>query len=379
MLRKKMVLTLCMTLTLGVLSGCAAKGADSSEIKIGVVIPLTGEISTYGQSGKNGLELYAEEVNKAGGVLGKNIKFVYADDEGKAANSVTAAQKLINNDKVVSIIGPWTSGCAISAGPVINQSKIPMVTGTATNPKVTDAGEYVFRSCFQDPFQGTVTSKFAYEDLKAKTAAVLYNNGDDYSSGLEENFKNNFEKLGGKVVSVETYGKGDQDFNAQLTKIKPLNPDVIFLPDYYGTVALIAKQARNLGITSTFVGTDGWDSSSLSEIGGTAVNGAYFSNHYSPDDTSKEVADFKKAYEEKYKTVPDTMAVLNYDAAKITVEAIKAAGKLDSTAIKEALKKTDTTTVSGKVSFDEKRNAVKSAVIVKVEGNKNTFVKRINP
>jgi branched-chain amino acid transport system substrate-binding protein len=254
-----------------------------------------------------------------------------------------------------------------------------MVTGTATNPKVTESGEYTFRTCFQDPFQGTVTSKFASETLKAKTAVVLYDNGNDYSSGLAENFKKSFEKLGGKVVASETYSKGDQDFSAQLTKVKPLNADVMFLPDYYGTVALIAKQARSLGVTSTFVGTDGWDSSDLYKIGGKAVDGAYFSNHYSPDDTSKEVTDFKKAYNDKYKAVPDTMAVLNYDAAKILLEAIKAAGKTDGDAVKEALKKTNLSVVSGKVSFDANRNAVKSAVMVKVQGDKNTFVERVNP
>jgi branched-chain amino acid transport system substrate-binding protein len=379
MLKRKIALALSMMLTLGVMAGCGKASSSSGDIKIGVILSLTGDIATYGQSGKNGLEILQEEVNKSGGVLGKNIKFVFEDDESKATTSVTAAQKLINNDKVVGIVGPLTSGQSSSVGPIANQFKVPMITGTATNPKVTDSGEYVFRSCFQDPFQGIVTSKFAVEDLKAKTAAILFDNGNDYSSGLAENFKANFEKLGGKVVASENYNKGEQDFNAQLTKLKALNPEVLFLPDYYGTVALVAKQARALGMTSTFVGGDGWDSSDLFKIGGEAVNGAYFSNHYSPEDTSKEVTDFKKSYEDKFKTTPDTMAVLNYDAGKILVEAIKAAGKTDGESVKEALKKTNITVVSGKISFDEKRNAVKSAVIVKVEGDKTKFTKRVNP
>ncbi|GLC31600.1 ethanolamine utilization protein EutJ [Clostridium omnivorum] len=361
------------------MAGCSKASSNSNEIKIGAILSLTGDVATYGQSAKNGLEILQEEVNKSGGVLGKNIKFVFEDDESKPATSATAAQKLINNDKVVGIVGPLTSSQCSSVGPIANQFKVPMVTGTGTNPKVTDSGEYVFRSCFQDPFQGVVTSKFAFESLKAQTAAVLFDNGNDYSSGLAQNFKSNFEKLGGKVVASENYNKGEQDFNAQLTKLKALNPQVLFLPDYYGTVALIAKQARALGITSTFVGGDGWDSADLFKIGGEAVNGAYFSNHYSPEDTSKEVTDFKKSYEDKYKTTPDTMAVLNYDAGKILVEAIKAAGKTDGDSIKEALKKTNVTVVSGKVSFDEKRNAVKSAVIVKVDGDKTKFTLRVNP
>ncbi|WP_264850932.1 ABC transporter substrate-binding protein [Clostridium omnivorum] len=379
MVKKRIALALSMMLTLGVMAGCSKASSNSNEIKIGAILSLTGDVATYGQSAKNGLEILQEEVNKSGGVLGKNIKFVFEDDESKPATSATAAQKLINNDKVVGIVGPLTSSQCSSVGPIANQFKVPMVTGTGTNPKVTDSGEYVFRSCFQDPFQGVVTSKFAFESLKAQTAAVLFDNGNDYSSGLAQNFKSNFEKLGGKVVASENYNKGEQDFNAQLTKLKALNPQVLFLPDYYGTVALIAKQARALGITSTFVGGDGWDSADLFKIGGEAVNGAYFSNHYSPEDTSKEVTDFKKSYEDKYKTTPDTMAVLNYDAGKILVEAIKAAGKTDGDSIKEALKKTNVTVVSGKVSFDEKRNAVKSAVIVKVDGDKTKFTLRVNP
>jgi branched-chain amino acid transport system substrate-binding protein len=379
MLKRKIALGLSALLSIGILSGCGAKSSSSDEIKIGFVGPLTGEIATFGQSAKNALTILEEEANKNGGVLGKKIKFIYQDDEGKPAGSASVAQKLINNDKVVAIVGPQTSGTSSSVAPITEKLKVPMVTGSATNPKVTEAGTFTFRACFVDPFQGLVNAKFAAEDLKAKTAAVLFNNGDDYSSGLADNFIKNFEKLGGKVVASETYNKGDQDFNAQLTKIKPQNPDVLFLPDYYGTVALIAKQARSLGIQSTFMGGDGWDSEKLYEIGGTAVNGAYFSNHYSADDTSKEVTDFKKAYQAKFNSVPDTMAVLNYDAARIIIEAIKTAGKTDPVAIKDAIYKTNLTGVSGKITLDEKRNAVKSAVVVKVEGNKNTFVKRIQP
>lgn len=376
--KKKVCLALTAVLAIGLLAGCAKK-PDSSSVNIGVILPLTGDVAAYGQSAKNGLEMLKEEANNAGGILAKKVNFIYGDDEAKASSATIVAQKLINNDKVVSLVGPLTSTSCIAVGPIAQNAKIPMITGSGTNTKVTSAGDFIFRSCFQDPFQGVVTSKFALEDLKAKTAVILFNNGNDYSKGLADNFKLNFEKNGGKVVATETYNDGDQDFNAQLTKVKPNNADILFLPDYYSTVGLIAKQARAVGIKSTFLGGDGWDSSKLYEIGGEAVKGAYFSNHYSADDTSKEVTDFKKAYEAKYKVAPDAMAVLYYDAGKILFEAIKKAGKTDGSAIRDALKQTDITVVAGKVKFDENRNAIKSAVIVKVEGATNKFVKKINP
>ncbi|MDP4146307.1 MAG: ABC transporter substrate-binding protein [Bacillota bacterium] len=377
MLKKKIALALSLVMAVGLFSGCGANSSTSSsdEIKIGVVLALTGDVSTYGQSGKNGLELLQEETNKNGGILGKKVKFVYEDSEGKPASAANATQKLIDNDKVVAIVGPLTSSECISAGPIAVQNKIPMVTGTGTNPKVTDAGDYVFRTCFIDPYQGTVISNFAAQDLKAKTAAILFDNGNDYSKGLSEYFQKNFEQKGGKIIASETYNKGDQDFNAQLTKIKPLNPDVILLPDYYGTVGVIAKQARAMGIKATFLGGDGWDSADLYKIGGTAVEGSYFSDHYSPDNDSPEVVQFTKDYKTKYNTTPDAMAVLNYDAGKVLLESIKAAGKTDGDSIKDALKKADVKAVCGEIKFDDKRNAVKSAVIIKAEDGKNKFVK----
>ena len=376
---KKLTVLLSALMAVSLFSGCGKTAGKSDELKIGAVVPLTGEVSTYGQSSKNALDILMEETNKNGGVLGKKIKFIYEDDEGKPPTSANAGQKLINNDKVVAIVGSLTSGCSNALAPVAVQNKIPMITGASTDPKVTEAGEYVFRACFIDPFQGTILAKFAAEDLKVKTAAILYDNGSDYSKGLAEYFNKDFEKLGGKVVASETYNKGDQDFNAQLTKIKGTNPDVILLPDYYGTVANIAKQARALGIKATFLGGDGWDSTKLFDIGKEAVEGAYFTNHYSSEDTSPDVVEFKKAYEERFKTAPDTFAVLSYDAGKILLKAIEKAGKTDGQSIKEALKNTNLKVLTGQISFDQNRNAIKSAVIIKVEGGKNKFFKKINP
>ena len=377
MFKKKIALGLSLALVAGIVAGCGS-GSNSSVIKIGVVLPLTGSVSTYGQSAKNGLMLLQDQVNKDK-VNGKTVQFVFGDDENKTSSAVNVGQKMINDDKVVAIVGPLTSTCANALAPIAQQNKIPMITGTGTNPKITQAGDYVFRTCFIDPFQGTVISKFATGDLNAKTAAILYDNGNDYSKGLADYFKKGFEAAGGKIVASETYNTNDQDFNAQLTKIKPSNPDVLLLPDYYGTVGLIAKQARALGIKATFLGGDGWDSADLYKVGGDAVNGSYFSNHYSPDDTSPEVVKFISDFKAKYNVVPDAMAVLNYDAGKVLIDSIKSAGKDDPDSIKEALKKYNGTVVSGKITFDSNRNAVKSAVIIKVDNGKNTFVKKVNP
>ncbi|HEX3018626.1 MAG TPA: ABC transporter substrate-binding protein, partial [Caproicibacter sp.] len=306
--------------------------------------------------------------------------FLIQDDEGKAASAVTVGQKLINSDKVVAIVGPLTSTCANSLAPICQQYSIPMVTGTGTNTKITEAGDFIFRTCFIDPFQGKVMAKFSSDDLKAKTAAILFNNGDDYSKGLADAFKAAFTAKGGTIVASETYNTGDKDFNAQLTKIAPKNPDVMFLPDYYSTVAVIAKEARSAGIKSTFLGGDGWDSSELFSIGGDSVNAAYFSNHYAADDTSKEVVEFIKEFKAKYNNeVPDAMAALNYDAGKVLLECIKKAGSTDANAIKDALKNYDGTVVSGHIKFNEKRDAVKAAVIIKTDGGKEKFFKKIQP
>jgi len=371
-----------ITLLVTSVTGCGSKtsSADAKEIKIGAMLPLTGDIATFGQSAKNALELVADEVNKKGGIDGKTVKFVYQDDENKPASSANVTQKLINDEKVVALIGSIGSTCSIADGPIATENKIPMITPTSTNPKVTtDGGEYVFRACFIDPFQGTVLAKFASQDLKATTAAVLYDAANDYSKGLAEYFKANFEKAGGKVVAYETYNTGDQDFNAQLTKIKGTNPQVLLIPDYYQTVGIIAKQARSTGITATFLGGDGWDSPDLFKIGGDAVNNGYFSNHYSPDDSSKEVQDFIATYKAKYNATPDALAALSYDAAKILLNAIDKADSLDGAKIVEALKATNGTFVSGAVTYDKDRNPVKGAVIIKTENGKQKFEKKVNP
>jgi len=381
MFKKKISLLLSMAMTVGLLAGCGAKAADTTgDIKIGVVLPLTGAVSSFGKSGQNGIKLLEDQVNKAGGINGRNVKFFFEDDEGKPDVATTVGTKLISNDNVVAIVGPLTSGSAIALGPIATQSKIPMITGTGTNPDVTiKGGEYVYRACFIDPFQGTVLAKFAAGDLKAKTAAILYDNGNDYSKGLAEFFEKNFIAAGGKIVAKETYATNDKDFKAQLTKIKPTKPDVILLPDYYSTVGNIAKQARAIDITVPLLGGDGWDSADLFKVGGTAVNGCYLSDHYSAQDTAAIAVAFRKEYKAKYNLEADAMAVLNYDAAKIMVEAIRTSGKTDGPSIIAALAKTNIEVVSGNVTFDKNRDAIKGAVILKIENAKFNFVKKLVP
>ena len=388
-MKKVMCVLTAVFFALAMLVGCGAKeeitadaggAAEAEVIKVGAIFPLTGENATFGESSKNGIELLVDQINSAGGIDGKMLEVIFEDGESKPANSANVAQKLINNDEVIALLGPVTSKCGLAVGPIATQNQIPMITSTGTNPKVTlDGGDYVFRACFIDPFQGTVLATLAKEELGAVKAAVLYDVANDYSKGLADFFKEGFEGLGGEVVAFETYNTGDTDFNAQLTKIKGMEPDVLLLPDYYNTVGLIAKQARAIGIDAAFLGGDGWDSPDLFAVGGDAVNGSYFSNHYSPDDTSELVVEFRKAYEEKYKAVPDAMAALAYDAGKILVTAIEQAGSTEGPALIEALKTAEVDAVSGKIKYDENRNPVKEAAIIEIKDGAQSFFKKVSP
>ncbi|KPU44070.1 leucine-, isoleucine-, valine-, threonine-, and alanine-binding protein precursor [Oxobacter pfennigii] len=398
-MRKKSSILLSFMLVLAlVLTACSGQGGSNNnnpttaptggasaglgaEVKIGAVLPMTGDVATFGKSSKQGLDLLIEQYNANGGINGSKIVLVVEDDENKPESGVAALQKLINNDKVVGVVGSVASKVTLAMAPVATQSKVPMVSSSSTNPGVTAlaGNEYAFRACFIDPFQGTVIAKFASETLKAKTAAVLYDVANDYTVGLAEFFTAAFEAAGGKVVSSQSYNTGDTDFNAQLTTIKPLNPDVLILTDYYQTVGLIAKQARNLGITGTFLGGDGWDSPDLVTIAGDSIEGGYFSNHYSSEDTSPEVTQFLNDYKAKYNETPDALAALAYDAGKMLLEAIKKANSTDGAAIVEALKATDMTSVTGTIKLDENRNPVKPAVMIQIKDGKQAFASKVNP
>ena len=366
----------CVLVAGAILSSC---GGGSAEIKIGNINPITGEAASYGVSTKNGAALAIKEANDAGGVLGKKIKLIYADDKGDPAEGAVAYTKLIQQDKVIAILGTTTSRSALAGAPICQDAKIPMITPTATNEKVTAVGDYIFRGCFIDSFQGTVAAKYVATDLKAKTAGIIFDVGNDYSRGLEDTFKTTFEAAGGKVVVAEGHPTGAVDFKAQLTKIVQAKPDVLYIPDFYNDVGLIAKQARELGYTGPFVGGDGWDSPELAKIGGDAIEGGIFTNHYSKDDTRPVVQNFVAKYKAAYGTDPDAFAVLAYDSGKILIDAIKRADSTDGAKIRDALAATKLDAVTGTISYDANRNPVKSAVIVQMKGGVQVYRATVNP
>lgn len=362
------------------LIGCGSTDSDSEVIKIGGIGPLTGSASTYGNSVKEGASLLEKEINDAGGINGKKIEFIFEDDGATADGAMQAFNKLVDKDGVCAILGGVTSGATLAIAKNSTERQIPMITPTGTEPSITnEGGEYMFRGCFIDSFQGEILAKYTKENLNKKTAAVLYNAGSDYSIGIAKAYKETLEKNGGTVVEYLSYNDGDTDFKAQLTKIKGSNPDVIVLPDYYNVVGLIAKQARDISITSQLLGGDGWDSEELVSIGGSAVDGAIYINHYYSGDTSEIVKNFVDSYKKEYSKEPDSFAALGYDSAKILVEAIKNADSTDGAKIKDELAKIEIETVTGKISFNEERSAIKGAAVIKLDGENKVLADKINP
>ncbi len=362
------------------LTSCGKK--ETNEIVIGGIFPLSGGVAVYGVECKNGIDLAIEEINAAGGVNGKNIVLISEDDEGNPDKTVNAYQKLTSKDGVKLIIGSLTSGCTQAITNRAQAQKVVQIAPAATAPAITDAGDFIFRTCYTDPFQGKVGGKFASEDLGAKTAAILYDTGNDYSVGLTENFEAAFTAAGGTIVSKEAYTTNDKDFNAQLTKIKSANPDVIYLPDYYNVVALISKQLRAQGINVPIIGADGWDGI-LGNAGDEVLNG-FYSNHYAVDSTSASVQNFVKAFNAKYSKDPNAFAALGYDSVYLLKDAILKAGSADSVAVKDALSSISGEYVTGNLSFDAKHNPVKSAVMLEIvkadDGSLKTVYKTtVNP
>lgn len=366
-------------------AGCG--GGASNDIKIGVVYELTGGTASFGQAASNGAKLAFKEINAKGGLLGKKITVVSADNKSEPAESTNAMTKVITQDKVIAVTGFTTSSNGIAGSTVAEANKIPFVAAATTNPKVTvdektgKAKDYTFRVCFIDPFQGTVGANFALNTLKVKKVAVLIDNSSDYSKGLAQFFKTAFTKGGGTILAEEAYLQKDQDFKTILTKIKALNPEMIYVPGYYEEVGKIVKQARELGVNVPVVGGDGWDSPKLSEIAGAAaLNNTYFTNHYSVEDTSPKSKAFVEAYKKEYGLVPDAMAVLGYDAAYVLADAIKRANSTESAKIREALAATkDFEGVTGKLTLNATHDAVKSAVIIAFKDGKQVYKSTVNP
>lgn len=361
MYKKLFALVVVVALVGSLFAGC---GAGGGTIKIGTIQPISGQIAAFGTQSRDAINMAVEEINASGGVLGKKLEVVVEDDEATPDKTVNAFKKLVTQDKVVGLVGALTSKCSLSITKEAQQRKIVMISPTSTNDTVTDAGDYIFRACYNDSFQGVVVAQFAAKTLKAKTAAILFDNTNDYSKGLKENFKKKFEELGGKTVE-ESYATSDKDFNAQLTKIKGTNPDVLFIPDYYSAVSLIAKQVRSQGMKIPMLGADGWDE--ITNNAGEEVLNSYYSNHYSPDANDAEVKAFVKKYNEKFKITPNALAALAYDATYILTDAIKKAGSTDPEKMKKAMMETNKKFVTGQIKFNEKRNPVKSAVMVKID------------
>ena len=378
-MRFRILAAVCLVAALTTTLSCGSKGSQK-EILIGEYGSLTGGIATFGISTKNGSEMAFDEINKKGGVLGKKIKLLVEDDQSKPEEAGTVVTKLINQDHVVAMLGHVASSHSLAAAPICQANKIPMISPSSTNPRVTQVGDYIFRVCFIDTFQGAVMAKFAYDTLKAKKVAILVDVRSDYSVGLQTFFGQSFKKLGGTVVTEQSYSQGDSDFRAQLTQIKATNPEAIYVPGYYTEVGTIVHQARELGITVPFLGSDGWDSPKLWEIGGEALNGCYFSNHYSTDDPNPAVQKFVNDYKAKYGQMPDALAALGYDAARIMADAMTRADSTDGAKVRDKIAETkDFPGVTGNITLNAERNAVKPAVILKVENGKYLLTETIKP
>ncbi len=376
---KHLILRTLAVLILGTTVSCGPK-LNSNEIRIGEFGSLTGAQATFGISTDNGIKLAVEEINAAGGINGKTLRITAYDDQGKPEQAAVVVTKLITQDRVQVVLGEVASSLSLAAAPICQQNKTPMISPSSTNPKVTQVGDFVFRVCFIDPFQGQVMADFAMGHLKAKTAAILRDQKSDYSMGLADFFIKRFQEKGGTIVSDQSYVAGDIDFKSQLTRIRGQKPDVIFVPGYYTEVGLIAKQARELGVKVALLGGDGWDSAKLYEIGGLALNGCYFSNHYSPESTDPKVKDFVAKYKAKYGEVPDALATLGYDTMGVLAAALKSSKSLSGEDIRDSIAATrNFFGVTGSISLDANRDAVKPAVVLEIEGGKSSYVSTVNP
>ncbi|MDP3237490.1 MAG: ABC transporter substrate-binding protein [Myxococcales bacterium] len=361
-----------------------AKPADPKPaddvILLGEVGSLTGSEAAFGISTRDGIAMAIDEANEAGGVKGKKLAVRVYDDQSKPEEAASAVTRLITQDKVLVILGEVASSNSLAMAPKAQEAKIPMISPSSTNPKVTEVGDYIFRVCFIDPFQGYVMARYAHDELKFKDVAILTDKKSAYSEGLTDVFKRKFAEMGGKIAVVESYAKGDTDFRAQLTNIKKLKPQGLYIPGYYQDVANIAEQSKELGLKVTMMGGDGWDSAKLFELGGSAVDGSYVSNHYSADDPSPRVQEFIKKFQARYKTTPDSLAALGYDAARVAIDAMKRATELTGPSIREQIAITkDFPGVAGTITLDENRNPVKPAVVLKVEAGKFKYVSTVAP
>ena len=384
-MKRQLLIALSVLLVTALFIGCTGPGAGSDdEIRIGVNYELSGRVATYGQSSVDGIELAIKQVNEAGGIDGKKITLIKYDNKSEPQEATTLANKLIEQDKVVAILGPATSGSFMSQIPVAEKSKVPVASGSATADEVTvdESGvkEYAFRICFNDSYQGTGMATYALNNLSKTKAVIIMDNSSDYGKGLAENFEKTFTEGGGTIVAKESFVKGDTDFNAILTSIRSEDFDVIFLPGYYEEAGLIIKQARDLGIDVPILGADGFDSPDLVKLAGEdALNDIYFSNHYSSLDEDPLVVQFIEDFNEEYGREPDAFNALGYDLAMFVVDGLKRAGKVDREALKDALASTeDFAGVTGSFSIDENHNPVKAIVVINLKDGKQHTSEKVS-
>lgn len=370
-----------LTLTLVAALGLQLRLPAADTIKVGEYASLTGKEAGFGQTSHHGVLLAIEEINAAGGVLGKQLELAYEDNQTKPGESATAVKKLISRDKVIALIGEVSSTRSLEAAPIAQQAKIPMIAPAATNEKVTQVGNYIFRVCFIDPFQGRVMAKFAHEELKAKKVAVLSSVSNAYSLGLARVFKETFVKTGGEIVSEKNFSEGDKDFRAQLTAVKAAGVDAVFVPSYYTEAALIVRQARDLGITVPFFGGDGWEDEQLLKIAGDALNGCYYSTHFSAENTDPNVRKFVGRYKARWNgEVPGAFSALGYDSIYVLADALKRAGTTEGPKLRDALAASkDVAGASGVTTLDKDRNASKPATIIAIKDGKLAFFKTVGP
>ena len=397
MIRLRTVLSSAFALALlaALSAGCAKR---VNEITIGEYGSLTGTTATFGISSKQGIELYMDNVNAAGGIGGTKVHVIVEDDQSRPEEAATATNKLIDQDGAIAILGEVASSRSMAAAPICQQAGVPMISPASTNPRVTEIGNYIFRVCFIDPFQGQMIAKFAKNKLNFTKAAILRDNKNDYSVGLANYFTAAFEALGGTIVSDEAYSEGDQDFKAQLTVIKSKHPQFLMVPGYYTEVGLIARQARELGLDAPMLGGDGWVSDRLIDIAQDALNGSYFVNHYWEKDPNPAIQKFVKDYRARYKANPDGLAALAYDASGVLVAALDRLRQEDPDAFRallgpanekqkaarDKLRERIATTkdfpgVTGRITLDASRNAVKPAVFLGIQNRQYEFVAAVEP
>ena len=359
---------------------CVTNPNALAEVKIGAVTCLTGALSTFGDSSVKGLHLAVDQINASGGVLGGAIALILEDNGSKAGETATIVRKFISQDKGAAILGDLTSSATMEGAPLAQAAKIPMLTPSATNVAITKIGDYIFRSCFVDPFTGRIMARFALDQLQAKRAIVMTDVKQDYSVGLTQAIREYFGQSGGEISAELSYSSGDTNFRTQLTQVRMAQPDVVFLPGYYTEAALILRQAKELGINCPFVGGEGWDSPALVQVAGKSADGNYYTDHFSAADLDPRVQKFVQEYRGRYSSVPDALAALWYDGARILAQALQRAGSTDPTKVRDALAATrDFDGVTGRISIDANRNAAKPGVILKIDNGVPAMVQQVTP